>query len=61
MRPVGRRDYSNTTHRFFDDLVNICLTTACFTSAFLTYLSRPGTFAPGDRVTISGFRRAVRP
>ena len=42
---VGQRlIYTADQHRFFDDLVNVCISLASFTVAALTYQGSPGGF-----------------
>jgi hypothetical protein len=53
--PLGERNYKVGHHRFFDDLVNMCLVTACYTATFLTYRGRPGRFKSGEGVAFPGF------
>jgi hypothetical protein len=52
--PGPEHTYTAGYHRFFNDLVNMCLAAACYTAAFLAYRDRPGRFGSGERVAFPG-------
>jgi hypothetical protein len=49
-----RRTYTADRHRFYDDLVNICISMACFGAAALAYRGHSGMFDPTDKFELPG-------